>query len=256
MKVTGLLASYTTRFDPTNTNRMKNIQLAVQTLDGYLLAPGEVFSFNAAVGPRTPEAGYVEALVIENQEFVPGVGGGVCQVSTTLYNAVLRADLEVVERRQHSRRVHYVPCGADATVSDYFIDLKFKNNTSAYVVIKSMTTPGRVTFKLFGYHEMAPRVDLESIMEEEIPYETKEIEDPTLPQGKVLVEKEGGFGCRVRVVRRVTFPDGGYRAETISQDFYPPEMRQVRIGSGPPTEGESAAQGEISSEGTELPPIH
>ncbi len=111
-----------------------NIRLAANSLNYYLIAPGEVFSFNAATGPRVPERGYRMAPIIVGGAVVPGYGGGVCQVSTTLYNAVLNAGLEVVERFPHSRPVDYVPRGRDATVSNY-LDFKFRNNTDRFKMI-------------------------------------------------------------------------------------------------------------------------
>ncbi len=116
--------------------RGKNIMLAAQSLNNYLVAPGEIFSFNRATGPRTPERGYKLAPIIVGGTVIPGYGGGVCQVSTTLYNAVKSAELEIVERYPHSRPVDYVPKGRDATVSD-FLDFKFRNNTDRYILLKS-----------------------------------------------------------------------------------------------------------------------
>ncbi len=120
--------------------RVENVILATRALDRVLLSPGETFSFNQTVGPRTMERGYRLAPIIVGNSVVPGRGGGICQVSSTLYNAVLQAELEVVERSPHSRSVDYVPPGRDATVSD-FIDFKFKNNTNSYLMIKT-SAPG------------------------------------------------------------------------------------------------------------------
>ncbi len=132
--------SYATGFG--NGGRGENIRLAAQSLHNYLLAPGEVFSFNGATGPREPERGYKLAPIIVGGTVIPGYGGGVCQVSTTLYNAVLNAELQVVERFPHSRPVGYVPRGKDATVSNY-LDFKFRNNTDGFILIKSSS---------YGYH--------------------------------------------------------------------------------------------------------
>ncbi len=118
--------------------RVENIVLATRSLNHELITPGETFSFNRVVGPRTMERGYKLAPIIVGNSVIPGRGGGICQVSSTLYNAVLNADLEVVERSPHSRPVDYVPRGKDATVSDY-IDFKFKNNTDRYLLLKTST---------------------------------------------------------------------------------------------------------------------
>ncbi|EGW36991.1 vanW like family protein [Desulfosporosinus sp. OT] len=131
------IAQYATRFDPTLVNRTENIQLAITALDGKLLAPGESFSFNESVGERTVKAGYKEALIIEGNIFTLGLGGGVCQVSSTLYNAVILAHLEILERHRHSLPVNYVPPGQDATVAFPVLDFKFRNSTDAYLLIRS-----------------------------------------------------------------------------------------------------------------------
>lgn len=146
----GLLAQYSTHFDSTQVNRTENLRLAAKALDGKLLAPGEPFSFNDSVGERTAEAGYKVAMIIEGDAYMPGLGGGVCQVSSTLYNAVLLADLEVLERHRHSLPVDYVPPGQDATVSFSVLDFRFRNNTDAYLLIRSSIENNTLTFRLYG----------------------------------------------------------------------------------------------------------
>jgi putative cell wall-binding protein len=143
------LAQYTTYFDPNFINRTENIRLAAKALDGKLLAPGERFSFNKSVGERTVEKGYKEAIIIEGNSFVPGLGGGVCQVSSTLYNAAVLANLEILERHHHTLHIDYVPSGQDATVSFPELDLKFRNNTDKYLLIRSFLNNNALTFKLY-----------------------------------------------------------------------------------------------------------
>lgn len=129
-------------------NRGHNIRLAASSLNNYLLAPGEVFSFNKATMPRDAEHGYKMAPIIVGGSVIPGYGGGVCQVSTTLYNAVKRAGLEVVERFPHSRPVGYVPKGMDATVSDY-LDFKFRNNKDRFIMIKTSAYGYRLVIEIW-----------------------------------------------------------------------------------------------------------
>jgi len=129
-------------------NRGHNIMLAASSLNNYLLAPGEVFSFNKATMPRDAEHGYKMAPIIVGGSVIPGYGGGVCQVSTTLYNAVKRAGLEVVERFPHSRPVGYVPKGMDATVSDY-LDFKFRNNKDRFIMIKTSAYGYRLVVEIW-----------------------------------------------------------------------------------------------------------
>lgn len=143
------IASYVTYFDPGNKNRSKNLLLAVQALDGYRLNPGEVFSFNEIVGPRVPARGYLKAIVFVNKKKVEDFGGGVCQVSTTLYNVVLEAGLPVLERHPHSLPVSYVSKGRDATVSYGSADLKFRNNTESIVFIRAFIEKNKLIVELF-----------------------------------------------------------------------------------------------------------
>lgn len=151
MKITGLVAKYSTWFNANNVERTENVRLAAKALDGVILTPGEEFSFNKTVGERTSSSGYKEALIIVNDEFVPGVGGGICQVSSTLYNAAVDARLEITERHPHSLEITYVPPGQDATVAYPYLDLKFKNNTPGLLLIRSAIHGSTLTFELYGH---------------------------------------------------------------------------------------------------------
>lgn len=150
LQITGLLASFTTYFDSSQINRTENIRLAAKAIDKKLLAPADVFSFNETVGERTAEAGYKEAMVIEGDVFTPGLGGGICQVSSTLYNAVLQGRLQIVERHPHSLPITYVAPGRDATVSFPVLDLKFRNSSPGYLLIRSRVQENSITFELYG----------------------------------------------------------------------------------------------------------
>ncbi len=152
VKKKDLLSDYTTRFDPNQKARSLNLKLASKAIDGKVLKPGEVFSFNHTVGPRTSEAGYQEAMIIEGNTFVPGLGGGVCQVSSTLYNAVQLASpsLRVMERTRHSLPVTYVPLGQDATVAYPTLDFKFRNDTDSFILIRSLVDGNTLSFRIYG----------------------------------------------------------------------------------------------------------
>ncbi len=129
-------------------NRAANIILATISLNNYLLLPGEIFSFNRTTGPRTAERGYLPAPVIVGHSVVPGLGGGICQVSTTLYNSVLQAKLEVVERYLHSQPIGYVPPGMDATVADS-LDFRFRNNSDHLIMIRAANPGGSVDVQIW-----------------------------------------------------------------------------------------------------------
>lgn len=151
-KPTTLLAEYTTQFVK-NANRTENIKLACEAIKNTLIAPGEVFSFNNIVGPRETERGYLNAMIIMGGQFAPGLGGGICQVSSTLYNTVLLANLEIIERHPHSLRIDYVPLGKDATVTYGVKDLKFKNNTPGYLLVDYKIIGQKLTISIFGTNE-------------------------------------------------------------------------------------------------------
>lgn len=146
---TRLLSSYTTYFDGDNEPRVTNIRLSASRVSGTLIGPNGEFSFNAAVGKRTEENGYRLAAVIQDGQFAQGVGGGVCQTSTTLFNAALRAGMTITESRNHSLAVSYVPPSLDAMVSEYS-DLKFRNPYDLPVYILSRVQGEGVTFEFYG----------------------------------------------------------------------------------------------------------
>ncbi len=146
---TQVLATFSTRFDAGNAPRAHNIELAARRISGVTVEAGSEFSFNAVVGKRTRANGFEEANIILDGEFVPGVGGGVCQASTTLFNAALRAGMEITESRPHSLSVSYVPPSLDAMVSD-FSDLKFRNPYPFPVYIAAAAGSGTVRFTVYG----------------------------------------------------------------------------------------------------------
>jgi vancomycin resistance protein YoaR len=232
MKITGLLSAYTTNFAVSNINRTYNINVAADVLDNALIKPGEVFSFNRVVGPRSKEAGYKNALVIEQDQFVPGLGGGVCQVSSTLYNTALLAGLDIVERYNHSLPVTYVPLGRDATVAYGGADLKFRNNTSGYLYIRSRIGGGTLTFKFFGNTAEKPNVTLETMVDRTIDPTIVQKDDPNLYVGKSVVEQAGLRGYQVRAYRVFHKASGDVR-KLLSNDSYKPLDTVVRIGKMP-----------------------
>jgi vancomycin resistance protein YoaR len=144
------LASYTTWFNPRNRNRSHNILLSTKAIDHWIVQPGEEFSFNRVVGQRTPERGYREAKVIVRGEFSEGIGGGICQTSSTLFNSVDQAGLEITRRYSHSRRVTYVPKRRDAAVSWGGLDFCFRNQLNEPVVIVPEVMKGRLTISIYG----------------------------------------------------------------------------------------------------------
>lgn len=150
LEINGFLGEFSTRFDASNQSRVNNVWLASTKINDYILMPGDIFSFNETVGPRTKERGFAEAGVIRNRQHDVDVGGGVCQVATTLYNAARKSGMTIVERHVHSLPVHYVEKGRDAAVVYGEKDLRFKNDTGHAVLIRSYFAYGKLLFKFYG----------------------------------------------------------------------------------------------------------
>ncbi|HBX22316.1 MAG TPA: vanomycin resistance protein VanB [Desulfotomaculum sp.] len=231
MEINGLIAQYSTRFDAGQADRTYNIRVAAAALDGLLIAPGEEFSFNRVVGPRSSEAGYKSANVIVNNELVPGLGGGVCQVSSTLYNAVLLANLKIVERNNHSLPVSYVPIGRDATVVYGAVDFKFANNADFYIYAKSIVSGNNLTVKLYGNTEKTPQVELSSWVTAKIEPTVVYEKDPNLAEGEKVVKQGGKNGFKAAAVRYV-WKDGEKVEEKLTPSLYHPVRRIIAIGTG------------------------
>ncbi|MCO0600645.1 VanW family protein [Peribacillus butanolivorans] len=144
------IGEFRTYFNVNNKNRYNNISLATEAINNYVVFPGEKFSFNQAVGKRTVNKGYLPARVIVKGEFSEGVGGGICQVSSTLYNAIDNAGLKTIQRYSHTRHVPYVPPGRDATVSWYGPDFRFKNKYNQPILIRATTQEGTVSISVYS----------------------------------------------------------------------------------------------------------
>jgi vancomycin resistance protein YoaR len=144
------IGQYVTYFNSYNKSRSHNIFLAAKAIDNHVIFPNETFSFNKVVGKRTLEKGYLRAPIIVKGELSEGVGGGICQVSSTLYNAADRAGLKIVERYSHSRNVPYVPSGRDATVSWYGPDFRFQNQYNQPILIRAKRIGGTMIVTLYS----------------------------------------------------------------------------------------------------------
>ncbi|WP_238537659.1 VanW family protein [Sporolactobacillus vineae] len=144
------IGTYMTYFNPGNKARTHNIELAVRSINNQVVFPGRIFSFNRTLGQRTRQKGYQTARIIVKGEYSEGIGGGICQVSSTLFNAADRAGLHIVERYAHSKRVAYVPPGRDATVSWMGPDFRFRNSYGLPVLIRASSSGGRVIFSFYS----------------------------------------------------------------------------------------------------------
>ncbi|MGO1819551.1 MAG: VanW family protein [Senegalia sp. (in: firmicutes)] len=152
-EINGVISNFSTSFSSGNINRVKNIEIATRAIDGKLLLPGEELSFNKTTGERSKSNGYFLANVILNGEYVKDYGGGVCQVSTTLYNAALLSGIEITERSPHSIPASYVPKGRDATVAYDYLDLKIKNTYDYPIYIEGNPYKNSIEFKIYGNNQ-------------------------------------------------------------------------------------------------------
>jgi vancomycin resistance protein YoaR len=231
--VTDLLGIYSTYFNPNDTNRTSNIRLAAEKINGTLLQPGEVFSYNNVVGPRDIKHGFKEALEIVDGEFVPGIGGGVCQVSSTLYNAVLYAGLKIVDRTNHSKPLSYVPVGRDATVAYGYLDFKFANTSSTPVVVLAEVQGNQLKMGVFGKDTMTETIQVVVIDQKEIPSGVTKKDDPTIFVGETKVEQPGAPGYEATALRVWMKNGKEVRREVLSKDKYLPTNSIIRVGTKP-----------------------
>jgi vancomycin resistance protein YoaR len=227
-----LLGAFTTSYAGSSRNRAGNIETAARAIDGMVIMPGGEFSYNKTVGPRDRESGFRLAPVIVNGQLQPGIGGGICQVSTTLYNAALLSNMKIEARSHHSHPVPYVPSGRDATVVYGAIDLKFRNTTDAPIVIEMHTAKRRLTARILGKGP-ALVVKIERSGIRRLGKRTVTKKDPKLPLGARAVEQRGSSGLAVTVTRVIGNGAAAVR-EVVSRDRYIGEPSIVRIGTGAP----------------------
>jgi vancomycin resistance protein YoaR len=244
-----ILSSYTTTFNSGDVNRTDNIKLAAMKANGTILYPGKIFSFNEVVGPREKEYGFKEALEIVDGEFVPGVGGGICQVSSTLYNAVLLANLDIVERYNHSKPLSYVPLGQDATVAYDVLDFKFRNNTDGPLLIMTEVEDNKLVVGILGQNPLTTKVEIQHEDQQTIPPSIVKKEDPNLYLGETQVDQEGKPGYKVTTLRVVWSKGRQISREVLSKDVYLEENTIIKIGTKvPPFVGKDKKQmGQVST---------
>lgn len=225
------ISTFTTRYDASNINRSQNLAIATNKINGTVLMPGEEFSFNRVVGKRTIEEGYKDAKIYQDGQVVDGLAGGICQISSTLYNAVVKANLEIVERRNHSFTTSYVPAGKDATVVYGVIDFKFKNTRTYPIKIEGSVNSGIAEFTIHGIaEEVEYSVELVPVVTSSIPYTTQTIPDASLAPGQQVVVQAGHNGCKVTTYRETKLGSVLISKEVVSTDTYQPMKTIVRVG--------------------------
>lgn len=226
------LSKYTTIYDAGNTSRASNIALATKTINGTVLLPGETFSYNGKIGNTTKEKGYKLGGAYIGGKVVPAYGGGICQVSSTLYNAVLYANLGIIERYNHSYSVSYVPAGRDATVSYGGKDFKFKNTRKYPIKIEANAKNGVIGITIKGIKEEKEyEVILSSNVISTTPNNTTYEQNASLPEGKQKVIQIGHDGCKSIAYKTIKYEGKIISKTLLSKDTYQPMNKIVQVGS-------------------------
>lgn len=233
--ITGVLGEFTTDFSKSSSNRKQNIALASSRFTNFFVKPGEVISYNQHIGDVSKETGYLDAGVIINGEFDSGVGGGICQVSTTVYNALLLSDLNIKERSNHSLPVAYVPMGTDAAVADGYKDLKFENSSNSNIYVTCGVKDGKLTCRIFGNTDDKDyTVNIVPRQREVIEPNVKNIKSEEMFEGEEKIEKNGSNGFRYETYKQI-IKDGKVVSETkISNSYYKPQDKVILVGTKKP----------------------
>jgi VanW like protein len=262
LEIGTVLASFETHFSRggDQVRRGSNIDNASSKLNGVVLAPNEVVSFNATVGERSEANGFKRSWEIFKGEMVEGVGGGTCQVASTFHAASLMSGLDIIERSPHSRPSAYIPMGLDSTVVYPSVDLKLRNPHPFPVVVHAVTKGNVLLVEILG-KEKPVKVSFGRDVLGSIPFQRKIVEESSLSGKRVLHKQHGIRGYRVKRTREIQYADGNKKVET-STDYYPPttDIFQVPVGFDPnllprlPTDTrEETAQATASAEGNDQP---
>lgn len=229
-----MLASFTTRFDPAVTNRVHNIRLAVDRIVGQYVEPNATWSLNEAVGPREESQGFKEAIVITEGRFVKGIGGGVSQVATTVFNAALLSDLDVTEHFSHTIPITYVPFGRDGTAVYGAKDLKVRNSTDEPISVCASVRGDQVRVGFYGFRDEPVQVELAVRVVERYEPKIGVVEDNALRTGYQVVEQEASPGYRIAVDRTVRDGNGAVvEQEEAATGWYRTVDGVMRVGTNP-----------------------
>jgi vancomycin resistance protein YoaR len=233
MGIVGLVGGYSTIYggDP---NRIHNVQLVAHLIDRTLIGPGATFSFNATTGERNESKGFLEAPVIINGELQTGLGGGVCQVSTTVFNAAFDGGLGITARTNHGLYIDHYPLARDATVNYPDTDLKFVNDTEHWLLLRTFVGPDSLTVNLYGT-PVHRRVESETEpLTAAGPVPQRWIQDPDLLKGEKFVEADGSPPLQTSVHRRVYSPSGKLLHDDVWSSYYQGETRVIHVGTKVP----------------------
>lgn len=226
------ISSFTTNFGSSPEGRATNINLSTKSINGTLLMPGDVFSFNGVVGERTAARGYQSAGIIIGDKLEQGLGGGICQVSSTLYNAMLTTGIISVERIHHTISSGYIPKGQDATVDYGNLDYKFKNTFKYPIYIEGVTSNGNIYFNIYSNSTLTKRTyELVNEVLEVTQPKTETVQDPTRYEGEKEIVKTGYAGFVVKVSRK-TYENGKLiNTEVINKDTFHVINGIIKVGT-------------------------
>lgn len=221
--------------------RIYNVSSAAMAIDGMVLKPDDVFDYSKVIAKAEEKYGFREAPVILNGKLVPGIGGGICQVSSTVYNAALRTGLQIVERRNHSLPVSYLPKGQDATFAEGSINFRFKNTTGKSLIIRAFVESNTLTVKFFGTFPKNTEYSLESRTVETLPVTEKLVENKDIQVGAQEVLQEGKPGYIVETYRIKKINGKIVERKRISSDTYRAQNRLIAVHSVDPGSGNDAS---------------
>jgi vancomycin resistance protein YoaR len=233
MGINGTVGTYETIYggDP---NRIHNVQLVAHLVDGKLIAPGSTFSFNGATGERTAEKGFLVAPVIINGELQTGLGGGICQVSTTVFNAAFEAGLPITARTNHALYISHYPLGRDATVNYPDIDLKFVNDTGHWLLLRTFVGSSSLTVTLYGTPQHRRVESIAAPLTVRAPPPVRKTVDATLDPGETVVDDYGAPAQSTSVERKVYAPSGKLLSDATWYSSYRAEPKIIRVGPKAP----------------------
>lgn len=231
-KINGLIGQFSTDISSSSNDRKTNIRISSNAISKKLLLPGESLDFNKTVGKVSTDKGYKNAHVLKDGAYEDGLGGGMCQTSTTLYNALVRAGVKILERHPHSRAANYVPKGQDGAVWYGLKNLRFENSYDFPIYIDSSVTKNKLTFYVYGNtNEKDYDISLSSEIVEVVKSETIEKEDPNLKPGERVVDVQGYDGYRVITNKIVTKNGKVISNKQFTKDYYPKRDTIVRVSS-------------------------
>jgi vancomycin resistance protein YoaR len=231
------IAEFSTTLLSSSPGRIFNVNSAAQAVNGMIIKPGEDFDYSKVIEQAESKYGFQEAPVIINGKLAPGLGGGICQVSSTVYNAAVRTGMEIIERRNHSIPVSYLPLGQDATFASGSINFRFKNNTGKYLLIRAAVEDRTLTVKFYGTFREDTQYTMESVTVATLPAPNKYVQNATLAVGTQEVLQDGKIGYIVETFQ-VKKVDGVVIDKTrISRDTYRPQSRLIAVHPEPNNNG-------------------